>query len=214
MADVGGIIKHDILSIIQFAILCRLNIRMFSNVLDIGCGSLSLGKLLIPFLNEGNYYGIEPNKLVLQQNLKNELGNGIKKAKKPNFYHFDDFRLSRIDQKIDLAMAHSVFTHASEKQIRTCLKEMQLVLNPQGVFASNFNVGESNYTGDDRVYPGGVSYTLEFIAEMGKDAGLKVIYCAWRTPHVYITHIFCHPERYHSAILHIAERGKILGLYE
>jgi len=212
-AYVGPIVNYDVLSIIQFAVLCQLNLRMFRKVLDIGCGSLRLGKLLIPFLNEGNYHGIEPNKWVCDQGLKNELGDDIKALKKPNFYHFDDFKLSRINEKFDMIMAHSIFTHASEKQIRTCLDEVNLILKPQGLFAANFNIGKTNYAGDEWVYPGCVPYTLGFIAEMAKDAGLKVIYCEWTTPHVYKTHIFCHPERYISAVWHIAERAKILDLY-
>ena len=44
-----------------------------SFLLDIGCGSLRVGRLLIPFLLPGRYYGVEPQKDWLQEGLREEV---------------------------------------------------------------------------------------------------------------------------------------------
>ena len=40
------------------------------NLLDIGCGSLRVGKHLIPFLDDGKYCGVEPEQKYLNDGLK------------------------------------------------------------------------------------------------------------------------------------------------
>lgn len=193
-AYVGPMKNYDIVSQIHFSIITSMGLRQHHNILDLGCGSLRTGKLLIPYLLKGNYFGIEPNKWLVEEGLKHELGEGIMQSKAPNFHHFDDFKLSRIGEKFNMIFAHSIFTHASEAQIRTCLAEAQKVLLRGAVFITNFSIGQTNYTGEDWVYPGCVDYTIKKIREMGEDAGLAVLQTKWRTPHEYQTTIFTDPQ--------------------
>jgi hypothetical protein len=50
MAYVGPASQYDLMAASQFALLTTLGLRDTNKVLDFGCGSLRLGRLLIPYL--------------------------------------------------------------------------------------------------------------------------------------------------------------------
>ena len=56
-AYVGPPKDYDLVSAMVFNLLTCLGLRQHHRVLDIGCGSLRSGRLLIPYLNKGNYFG-------------------------------------------------------------------------------------------------------------------------------------------------------------
>lgn len=62
-----------------------------SMVLDIGCGPLRLGRLLIPFLARGHYHCVEPNRELIQDGIKFELGYDLLQRKLPSFAINADF---------------------------------------------------------------------------------------------------------------------------
>lgn len=61
-AFVGPLDRYDLLGAGQMALLYLLGLREHHRVLDFGCGSLRLGRLLIPYLRPGRYFGIEPER--------------------------------------------------------------------------------------------------------------------------------------------------------
>ena len=69
---VGPQERYDIVSAMTFNLLTTLGLRQHHRVLDIGCGSLRNGRLLIPYLDPGNYVGFEPNRCEFLRQL---LGN-------------------------------------------------------------------------------------------------------------------------------------------
>ena len=74
---VGPSDKYDLASSMQFNLLTTLGLRDQHKLLDIGCGSLRAGRLFIPYLQSGNYYGIEPEKWLVSEAIQNELGKDI-----------------------------------------------------------------------------------------------------------------------------------------
>jgi hypothetical protein len=60
-AYVGPADQWDFMGATQFRLLTALGLRETDTVLDVGCGSLRAGRLLIPYLAVGGYHGIEPN---------------------------------------------------------------------------------------------------------------------------------------------------------
>ena len=50
----------DLITAMSFGLLSVLGLRERHRLLDIGCGSLRVGRVLIPYLGRGNYVGIEP----------------------------------------------------------------------------------------------------------------------------------------------------------
>lgn len=58
---VGPETEYDLIGAMQFRLLSTLGLRENHKLLDFGCGSLRAGRLFIPYLNPGNYTGVEPN---------------------------------------------------------------------------------------------------------------------------------------------------------
>ena len=45
--------------------------------------------LLIPYLNRGKYFGIEPNEWLVEEGIKQELGESLLQIKRPTFFFTD-----------------------------------------------------------------------------------------------------------------------------
>ena len=166
----------------QFNLLTFLGLREHHYLLDIGCGSLRGGKLFIPYLLPGRYFGIEPEQWLIEDGIKNELGEEIVNIKRPVFSNDEDFNLSAFGRQFDFILAQSIFTHASESQIRKCLSEAKRVMAPSSVFVATFFDGEENYTGGEWVYPGGVTYTWPHMKSLANEQGLTCSTIEWLHP--------------------------------
>jgi len=161
-------------SAMQFVTLANLGLREQHNLLDIGCGSLRAGKLFIPFLKIGNYYGLEPEKWVLEEGIEHELGQGIIDLKKPKFTYNYDFDLTEFkDTKFDFVLAQSVFSHTTRKQIRQCLQSVKNHLKPDGIFVFNFGEGPDSDP-EEWVYPGCCTYSENLMRFFVENSGMKM----------------------------------------
>src|SRR6201998_4239980 len=85
-AYVGPPEEYDLIAAMTFNLLTTLGLRQHHTVLDIGCGSLRVGRLLIPYLNTGNYSGIEPNKWLVDEGIQRETGRDQIRIKRARFY--------------------------------------------------------------------------------------------------------------------------------
>ena len=74
---VGPSEQYDFMGATQFRLLTTLGLREHHSVLDFGCGSLRAGRLLIPYLLPGRYYGLEPNRKTLENFLKHHHSQGL-----------------------------------------------------------------------------------------------------------------------------------------
>ena len=171
-AYVGPIDRYDLMSALQFNLLTFFGLRANQKMLDIGCGSLRLGKLLIPYLDRGNYFGIEPNEWLVRDGFKNEIGNEVAEIKKPTFIDSMEFEISQFQKQFDYMIAQSIFSHTSKKQIETCLNEVKSNLNAKGFFLATFVHGKSDYEGNEWVYPGIVQFTKRYIKKVLDENGL------------------------------------------
>jgi len=70
-AYVGPSQDYDLISAMVFNLLTSVGLRQHHRVLDIGCGSLRVGRLLIAYLNQGNYFGVEPNEWLVSDGILN-----------------------------------------------------------------------------------------------------------------------------------------------
>lgn len=164
--------SYDLAAASQFNLLTMLGLRGHQTVLDIGCGGLRAGRLLICYLQPGHYFGLEPEKWVLDAAIDKELGRELVRLKRPVFDHNADFRLSVFQRHFDYLLAYSIFSHATQAQIRTCLNEARQVMHPDSCFVATFKVGIENFTGDQWIYPGHSTYTLVHMQELAQAAGL------------------------------------------
>lgn len=181
-AYVGPPEKYDLVAAVQFNLLTCLGLREFHFLLDIGCGSLRAGRLFIPYLLPGHYFGIEPEQWLIEEGIKNELGADILRAKRPVFSHDLDFDCTKFNQKFDFILAQSIFSHASASQIRKCLSEVEKCMQPGGIIAATFVKGTEDYRADTWVYPDCVSYTLEYMMQLAAEVGLTAEPVDWPHP--------------------------------
>lgn len=185
-AYVGPKAKYDIMGANQFGLLVENGLREHHSVLDIGCGSLRAGRLFIPYLNPGNYYGIEPNKWLVKTGIKSELGSDILNIKKPKFIYSDKFDAQSFGVKFDYIIAQSIFTHASLDQISECMKNVSTVMKAKSIFMASFMLGGADYTGSAWVYPSCVKYKLETMKETAEKYEMRCDLANYSHPNTLI----------------------------
>lgn len=192
-AFVGPSTTYDIVGALQFSLLVALGLREHHTLLDIGCGSLRGGKLFIPYLLPGHYYGIEPERWLVEEGISKELGHDLVQLKQPTFSHDSSFTLSTFGRKFDFILAQSIFSHASKSQIHRCLEEAGKVMSPSSLFVANYARGEQDYEGDNWVYPGGVTFTSETMRRFSEEHGLRMLPIYWPHPHGLSWIVFVRP---------------------
>jgi SAM-dependent methyltransferase len=127
---------------LQYHFLVKNGLRPAHRFLDVGCGSLRAGMYLIPYLDQGCYFGLEPEKLLVESGLKNEFFFEVWKERSPTFSYNYEFDLSFIGH-FDYAMANSIFTHLNESDIKLCFANMRRKATAESVFYFTFFEGDS-----------------------------------------------------------------------
>jgi SAM-dependent methyltransferase len=170
----------DLQSAAQFNLLTYLGLREEHRLLDIGCGSLRAGRLFIPYLRPGHYFGIEPLEWLVNQGIDEEIGRDLVRLKQPSLIFNGDFEFTLFGQKFDFLLAQSIFSHASETQIRKCFVEAGKVMRPDALFAATFFQDERNYAGGKWTVK--ATYTLDRIRALAAEAGLNCEPLDWPHP--------------------------------
>ena len=181
-AFVGAPDGYDILAALQFNLLTTLGLVETHHVLDVGCGSFCAGRLLIPYLLPKHYCGLEPEEWLVRQAIENELGQDLVRIKQPAFSNNAAFELTIFGRRFDFILAESIFSHAAASQISACLHAAARCLNPSGLMAASFALGDDDYTGSEWVSPQRVRYTEAGIARLATEAGLAMRIIEWPHP--------------------------------
>lgn len=156
-----------------FALLLRHGLREEHSFLDIGCGSLRLGRLLIPFLLPGRYHGLEPGEVWVRAGLRQEVvarfGPALVEHKQPIFVHDDRFDLARCGARFDFLAAFAVFIHCGRAQLQACLEGARGVMGPDSVLFLDLNLAaRSQERGRHAKYPWASHQAVVYSAD---DAG-------------------------------------------
>jgi SAM-dependent methyltransferase len=133
---VGG--RWDKLGRLQRNFLIARGLDPDHRLLDVGCGSLRAGRLLVDHLNPGNYYGIDINAAVLQAGYDHELTDTQRERLPASHLRATDRFDTDFGVRFDMAIAQSLFTHISLNQIRLCMYRVAKVMNPGGRFFATF----------------------------------------------------------------------------
>jgi SAM-dependent methyltransferase len=181
-AYVGPPGDYDLVSAMVFNLLTCVGLRQHHRVLDIGCGSLRIGRLLIPYLNPGNYIGVEPNQWLVRDGILNEIGRDMVRLKKPEFSYRDSLDDYTKPLHINYAIAQSIFSHCSREIIRQWLCQASRHLADDGVLFATFISREADFDGRGWVYPDCVGYTPATMAKLAAEGGLGFEVIDWRHP--------------------------------
>ena len=132
-AYVGPPDEYDLMGAMQFRLLATLGLRSSHTVLDFGCGSLRLGRLLIAYLEPGRYVGLEPNKWLVDEGIDQELGRSVLRVKQPRFFDNDDFDATKCGGPFDFVIAQSIFSHTGMDLMEKAISTSGRSLTPTGV---------------------------------------------------------------------------------
>jgi hypothetical protein len=139
--------------------------------------------LLIPYLNRGNYVGIEPNQWLVDEGIKREIGADSVRIKSPKFYYSDSPKaLTDTDMLFDFAVAQSVFSHCGLNLITDWLAGVSLRLSSTGALLATFLLSAGDFKGEGWVYPACVSFTSGTLNETARKAGLSFEILDWMHP--------------------------------
>jgi SAM-dependent methyltransferase len=181
-AYVGPPEDYDLIGGLQFTLLFVAGLRETHTLLDVGCGSLRAGRLLIPYLRPGHYVGVEPNAWLVEEGIARELGAAIVQTKRPRFLTTADFDFGDAGTEFDFVLAQSILSHTYPDLARRLFAGAAEVLRPDGALLATYVDGAGGATGSGWLYPGCVEYVLPEITGMAAEADLRVAPLDWPHP--------------------------------
>jgi len=202
-AYVGPPQDYDLISAMVFNLLTSAGLRQHHRLLDVGCGSLRVGRLLIPYLNAGNYVGVEPNEWLVKDGILNELGRDLIKIKRPRFSYKTSLEEFNESLELDFAVAQSIFSHTSAQLTKDWLAQISKHLKDSGAFFATFIQGEEDFDGEGWVYPGCVNFTSDSMAAFAQESGLNFRVLDWRHPRQ--TWAVFYKDKFDTSVLNGAE---------
>jgi SAM-dependent methyltransferase len=182
-AYVGPPEDYDLIAAMTFNLLTTLGLRQHHTLLDIGCGSLRIGRLLIPYLNRGNYFGIEPGEWLVAEGIRHELGEAVVQAKRPTFFFTDSPDvLARVNITFDFALAQSIFSHCGLDLIKGWLSAISRALAANGALVATFLPAQEDCNETGWVYPQCVNYQPSTLEGVAAEVNLRFEVLDWKHP--------------------------------
>ncbi|NTV12461.1 MAG: class I SAM-dependent methyltransferase [Desulfobulbaceae bacterium] len=181
-AYVGPPEQYDFMGATQFRLLCALGLRAHHSLLDVGCGSLRAGRLFISYLDPDHYFGIEPNRWLIEAAITNQLGQDQLRIKNPRFAYNSNFSTAAFNEKYDFILAQSIFSHTGLDLLEQGLANLGAALKPDGILAATFVEGRRNHNGNGWLYPDCAAYRPARIGQFAAAAGLFMVRIPWYHP--------------------------------
>jgi SAM-dependent methyltransferase len=182
-AFVGPPEDYDLIAAMTFNLLTTLGLRQHHTLLDIGCGSLRIGRLLIPYLNRGKYFGVEPAEWLVAEGIEHELGKAVVQAKRPTFLFTDSpSAIVEANRSFDFAVAQSIFSHCGLDLINGWLSAISRSLAQDGALVATFLPAEEDCSETGWVYPQCVNYRPSTLERAAADVNLRFEILDWKHP--------------------------------
>ncbi len=182
-AYVGPPEDYDLIAAMTFNLLTTLGLRQHHSIVDIGCGSLRIGRLLIPYLNRGKYFGVEPNEWLVADGIRQELGEALIQIKRPTFFFSDSpDTLAQAKIPFDFALAQSIFSHCGLDLIKGWLSAVSHSLTKDGALVATFLIGEEDCAKTGWIYPECVNYRPATLERAANDVNLRFEILDWKHP--------------------------------
>jgi hypothetical protein len=134
---VGGM--WDKVGQLQLDFLIEHGLRPNHVLMDIACGSLRAGHLLIPYLDPGNYLGIDKHSDLIEAGKANEVDPDVLKEHRPEFVVSGCFEFEKFSKQPDFCIAQSLFTHLDKQDIELCFDKLGSFVRPGCKFFATFH---------------------------------------------------------------------------
>ena len=182
-AYVGPPEDYDLIAAMTFNLLTTLGLRQRHSLLDIGCGSLRIGRLLIPYLNRGKYFGVEPNEWLVDEGIRREVGETLVQIKRPTFL-FSNSPGIILQAKVafDFALAQSIFSYCGLNLIKEWLAAISRSLARDGALIATFLIGQEDSRQTGWIYPDCVNHPSAALECAARDVDLRFEILDWKHP--------------------------------
>jgi SAM-dependent methyltransferase len=182
-AYVGPPEDYDLIAAMTFNLLTTLGLRQHHLLLDVGCGSLRIGRLLIPYLNRGKYFGVEPNNWLVEAGIEHELGKDVVEIKRPTFF-FSGLPETVVQANVsfNFALAQSIFSHCGLDLINGWLSAISRSLAPDGALVATFLPDQKDSKQTGWVYPECVNYQPQTLERAAAEVNLRFEILDWKHP--------------------------------
>lgn len=182
-AYVGPPEDYDLIAAMTFNLLTTLGLRQNHSLLDVGCGSLRIGRLLIPYLNRGKYFGVEPNEWLVEEGIGRELGKSLVEIKGPTFLFTDSPEtIAKAGTALNFAVAQSIFSHCGLDLIKGWLSAISRSLAENGALVATFLIGEEDSPRGGWIYPDCVNYRPATLERAAAEVNLGFEILDWKHP--------------------------------
>lgn len=156
----------------QFEFLKSSGLKPSSNLLEIGCGPLTLGLPAIQYLDCGKYTGIDVRANVLDL-AHRQVGKNNLSEKNPRLICSNCFgRDELIGDQFDFAWSFSVLYHLSDELLSLCLRQASRRLTKDGKYFANVNTEQQESTWLQFPF---VRRDLDFYCAVAAKNGLKMV---------------------------------------
>lgn len=166
-AWVGPPQEYGLITALQVSLLLAAGLKETHRFCDVGCGSLRAGRMFIPYLRSGNYYGIEPERWLVEEGIDRELGKAILGVKKPQFRFVSDFSLEGFETEFDFVVAQSVFSHTFPDLLRLGLQKISGSLAPSGKLFATWIEPTLGARGEPKIGPNGQIFSNGWVRKGG-----------------------------------------------
>jgi SAM-dependent methyltransferase len=182
-AYVGPPEDYDLIAAMTFNLLTTLGLRQHHSLLDVGCGSLRIGRLLIPYLNRGKYFGMDPNEWLVEEGIRRELGKSLVEIKRPTFFFTDSPQsIAQAETAFNFALAQSIFSHCGLDLIKAWLSAISRLLAEDGALVATFLIGEQDAAQTGWIYPECLKYRPATLEHAATDVNLRFEILDWKHP--------------------------------
>jgi SAM-dependent methyltransferase len=159
----------------QLALLKEVGLQPRHVLLDIGCGPLSGGLALIPYLDQGNYYGIDLREEAIEEAWRQVAKAGLE-HKKPVLVVSSTFGGEELESaSFDYIWMSQTSYHLDDELMGVCLETISRQLRPGGKFYADFISNPDLVTSDKNWFEFSFHFhSVEDMVELGRKFGLEV----------------------------------------
>jgi hypothetical protein len=165
-------------------------------MLEIGCGSFRAGRFLIDYLEPGHYLAVDKQAELVEAGREHEIDAAVWAAKRPEVVITDRFEFDRLTKSPDFAIAQSLFTHLSAKDISLCLSQLATIASQRCVCYATYFLADqpvANLLGSHSSRR--FEYTQEQMRSFGEASGWSMEYIGdWGHPRGQVLVAYRRPE--------------------